>query len=65
MGIQSNIISALGTVSGAKISVAKTLQKRQEEANKKAKERLEAKSKQKQNYRKPKGILALYGGQDG
>lgn len=106
MGIQSNIVGALGAVAGAKISVAKAIQakqeqgvasktkdellktqiakreraeinkeyaqaklnqllKKQEEANKKAKERIDAKRGQKQNYLKPKGILALYGGQNG
>lgn len=52
MGFQSGINATLGSVAGAGLAIQKTLQQRQENANKKAKEKQEAQQVQKEKFKK-------------
>ena len=60
MGFQSGINAMLGTVAGGAFAIGKTLQQRQEEANKKVKQQQEAKKEQKTRFKKSI-ILDKYG----
>ncbi len=50
MGFQSGINAMLGSVAGAAFGIQKTLQQRQEEANKKVKQQQVAKKTQRRNF---------------
>ena len=50
MGYQSGINAMLGTVAGAAFGIQKTLQQRQEEANKKVEQQRLAKKTQRRNF---------------
>lgn len=50
MGFQSGINAMLGTIAGGALAIGKTLQRRQEEANKKVEQQRMAKKAQRRNF---------------